>query len=204
MIYLLASLGILIITPALHRLALRFATIHRAVERIVLVLLALAVLFKLLPEAYHTAGFIAVVVTALGALVPNLVEKISHRLEHRVHNVQLILALIGLLLHTAVDGAALAGDEFWHAHAPGHAHDHSLPLFVVLHRIPESLLLWWALSEAYNWIVAGSVLAIMGLCTIIGFVVGGQIFASMETMTSFALFQAFVAGSLLHLAWHRH
>ncbi len=205
MYYLLASIGVLVFTPLLHKVATKFARVHSVMEKVLLVALAVMVVGHILPEAYHTAGWLAIAVAFIGILIPNLLERYSHKLEHRIHGIQVIIAFTGLILHAGVDGAALAGEEFWHTHAASHVgHDHTLPWLVVLHRVPVALFLWWAICESYNVFVAGMVLAIMGISTIIGFMVGGHIFATMETLTSFALFQAFVAGSLIHLAWHRH
>ena len=51
---------------------------------------------------------LAVASGVLGFLLPRLAERTLHQPHGRVHRIALGLAVSGLLLHAAIDGAALA------------------------------------------------------------------------------------------------
>ncbi len=100
------------------------------------------------------------------------------------------------------------------AHA-GHGHAHAvaapadgalatggdLALAVILHRIPVSLAIWMLTVPLFGRRAAIGVLLAVGASTVAGFELGGRLFGVTDSAT-FAVFSAFVAGSLVHVIFH--
>lgn len=198
MILLLASLVALALGPVLYRLAghagMRRA--GRAAEILVLVAVGSLVVFHILPEAVGHAGWIAMVPLVVGLLGPTLIERWLLSSVHRAHLLVRVIVVTGLAVHAFVDGLGLA--------FPG-SHDetalHALPIAIALHRIPVGLVIWWLLKPAYGAKLATGVLGIIAIATINGYAAAG-FFAEVVRGPVLALFQAWVAGSLLHVAVH--
>ncbi|MCO4760969.1 MAG: permease [Myxococcales bacterium] len=144
----------------------------------------------------------------------------------------LLVAGLALLVHAIIDGSALGGaamtgelhhhgldvhDHAGHDHA-GHdhaGHDHAghaahdthgaaLPLLglaVVLHRLPIGIALWWALAPRFGVGVALGTLIAMAGATVAGFFASDLFAAGLAAMS---VFEAFVAGALLHVIFHTH
>jgi zinc transporter ZupT len=114
--------------------------------------------------------------------------------EEGVHLATYLVGIAGLLLHAAVDGAVLLSGDAGRGDA--------LAWAVVLHRLPAGLAVWWLARIGFGVRIAWLVLGLLALATIGGY----EMAAKMLDLVSndiFAWFQAFVAGSLLHLAFHR-
>lgn len=200
--FLVASIALLWAAPALYSLTDRHQKAHRIFERVVLVALAALVVVDILPESFGAVGWWAIAVCAVGLVLPSLVERVWHKLAHKVHWVPLLLGILGLALHAAIDGAAFVEHGAGHEHAHGHLH--SLPYLVLVHRFFEGAFIWWSLKPlaGKNWTVF--VLALNAAFTVAGFFAGDFFFHDLEGDSVYALFQALVAGSLLHLAIDRH
>ena len=124
---------------------------------------------------------------------------VEHRLENlarQAHAVALLLALVGIGLHGFTDGLALGqgGHE--------HAGEHMLPWAVVLHRLPVGLMVWFLIRPVYGLRLALATLLLIGVATVLGFFMGEFAVGSL-TNDSRGLFQALVAGTLLHVVVHR-
>ena len=78
----------------------------------------------------------------------------------------------------------------------------ALALAVIAHRLPAGLGVWWLVRNEFGPRIATLVLGLMVLATVVGYEAAAQV-ADLVSNRTFALFQAFVAGSLLHLAFHR-
>ena len=98
------------------------------------------------------------------------------------------LLLAGLGLHAAADGAALAG--------AAHHGAETLPMAVLVHRLPVGLLVWWLVGGRRRPVVAAVALVALAGATAGGFWVASQ---SPWTDGGFALVEAFVGGALLHV-----
>lgn len=139
-------------------------------------------LFDLLPHAFETLGAWALLALLAGLALPYV-------LEGRLHQkMPLLLALGGLSLHMATDGAALA--------VANHGADH-LAIAVVLHRISVALVVWWLLASAKRWQAIAALLA-LAAATVLGFA-AGQWLGVQGDGAMVAGLQALVAGSLLHV-----
>ena len=232
MLMLVLSILMLWAAPLLYRLAHLHRRMSRAMELIILVVLAVLVLWHLLPESVAAAGWLAVVFAALGFILPSVAERAWHAVAHRFHWIPVILGTLGLAIHAAMDGAAIMmevqmelyqlGEQMsfqdpssaslgsylqngLHGYVGEQGHNHNaLPLAIVLHRLPVGLLIWWALYPKYGALAPSGVLAFISAMTFTGYVYSVDILASLNGATGFGLFQALVAGSLLHLTFDRH
>ena len=105
---------------------------------------------------------------------------------------------LGNVSHTSHAGHALGG------HGHGDATAATLPLLagaVLLHRLPIGIALWWTLAPRYGRRAAVFTLAAMSIATGVGFF-GGDLLA--PGLAFMSVFEAFVAGALLHVIFHTH
>lgn len=161
--------------------------------------------FGILPPAISAGGIGAWVFVIAGLAFPVVIEKLFHRLAQQTHVVILVIGIAGLAVHAAIDGVALVAthaepadlaDAWWRI---GHAHESdNLALAVILHRFPLGLAVWYLLAPTLGKRVALGTLGVLMLGTLIGYSVGDVIVANMSG-TGIAWFQAFVAGSILHV-----
>ena len=195
---LLLSLVVLGIGPLLHHLARRAGVMLAALDGFVFVAIGGLVLLHVIPQSLELAGWVAVVGALLGLLAPSWVEHRLHGLARQAHLVALLLALVGIALHAFVDGLALVNPHREGAVAEGHV----LPMAVILHRLPVGLTIWFLLRPAYGPRAALATLALIGLATTAGFFLGEVAVGDMASGGR-GVFQALVAGSLLHVMVHR-
>lgn len=192
------SIVVLWLAPAFYYLANRYGHIHRAIERILLLVLAAVVLISILPESFRIIGWWSIGCAAFGMLVPSLVERAWHGFADTVHWVPLAIGTLGLALHASLDGAAFVSPDHFHQH------HHFLPMAVVVHRFFEGMFIWWMLRPRIGVLWTASILAFVTVFTLIGYFAGDVYFHNLENDLAFGVFQAIVAGSLLHLAFDRH
>jgi uncharacterized membrane protein YraQ (UPF0718 family) len=108
-----------------------------------------------------------------------------------------VLAVAAVGVHAFMDGAALGGT------ALGREGDGSmLALAVILHRLPEGLVIWWLLQPSRGSWLAAAALGLVAVGTAAGFFFGTSVLSATAARGLF-LFQALVAGSLLHVVLHR-
>lgn len=196
MTLLLISILVLALGPILGRLLEGKAAFNEFIDGFVLISIGGIAMLHLLPEAFMHIGLAAFVMAALGALLPVLVERAFERRERVAHSGVVFFALSGILLHTLLDGMALS---------EGSKHHHGgelLALAVVLHRLPVGLLIWWALRPLFSNLVVISVLVIMSLSTLAGYLLGSLELHWHEAAFP-TYFQSLVTGSLLHVLFHR-
>ena len=129
-------------------------------------------------------------VMGLGFGLPILIERLYHQTKFGVELLSVLAGLMGLALHAVLEGISLQGEAITIA-AP-----------ILLHRLMVGLMIWWVLFPRY-----GRWPAIAGICsllvaTTVGFSLGGILPEAMLHGTSGEIFQAFVAGSLLHVVLH--
>lgn len=199
MLLLLVSIAMLWVSPWIYGLIKKHPTLQRWTQRFLVVLISLLVLVGILPEAVQSAGWVAVLVVALGMLLPSLIERAWHRLALTVHWVPLFIGLFGLALHASLDGAAFVAPE-----QSGHQHFHALPVAVVMHRFFEGLFIWLFLRPRFGVKVSATALGLISGFSLLGYWAGDLYFHSMENAAPFGLFQALVGGSLLHLVIDQH
>jgi uncharacterized protein len=152
------------------------------------------VLVYIMPSSVAQAGGWALVGGGAGLFLPSLIEHRLQRLARPAHLIALLLGLTGIGLHAFVDGLALVGE--------GDHADHMLPVTVVLHRLPVGLTIWLLLRPVYGLTAALSALGLMAVLTAAGFFSSTAV-AHIVGSQGWGLFQALVAGSLLHVLLHR-
>ena len=131
---------------------------------------------------------VSVLLMALGLAMPIVIEKIYHRAASKVEKLSVLAGFSGLGLHAMLESVTLDSPEMFV----------SGPL--VLHRVMVGLMIWWVLYPRYGrWI------AIVGIGGLLLVTVIGYLLADSLPNSGGEYFQAFVAGSLLHVIFHeRH
>jgi hypothetical protein len=124
---------------------------------------------------------------ALGLLIPIAIEHVSHGIARKTEALSIVAGFLGLFLHALLEGASLNTDQ------------PITTLPIAIHRIAVGLMIWWILQPRY-----GSVIAIAGIAgflvtTTTGFFLSGML---ANEFVGSSYFQAFVAGSLLHVVFH--
>jgi len=168
-----------------------------ALDAFVLVGVVGLVALEVVPGTIELAGWTAAMAAALGLLTPMIVERVFGARAHRnTHRAVLPIALIGVAVHAFLDGSALAG-----ASNPTHVGGESLGLAIVLHRLSEGVAVWWLVRPSGGRAAASLALGFVAAATVSGFVFANATPHVGEGIPS-ALFQAFVAGLLLHVVGH--
>lgn len=198
MTFLVLSLLALVIGPA-FAYWLEHKQAHHTVLKVLKLVAFFAVLgmvgFHLIPELYKHQSWIAISLLLVGFALPMITEWALHRLANRAHLITLVIALVGLVFHTFVDGSAVT--EHMHEHSHGW-----FPLAVILHRLPVGLAVWVLVKEAFNIQIAFATLILMLLGTIGGFFYAESL-AHLAHEPAFLAFQALAAGMLLHVVVHQ-
>lgn len=165
-------------------------------------------LFHLMPAAIEHAGWWTLLAAVAGILGPFIFGRNLHHLgQRKVHNIFILIAVAGLGLHAMIDGAAIFhGTQGGHLEHVGHSHGMAedvrfggMVAAVLIHRVPMSLLIWWSLQPRMGNIIASAALGILGIATVAGYWVGGEV---MITPVIMGYLIAFVAGSLMHVVGH--
>ena len=194
MTLLLLSVVILALGPALHELMRSSPRASAALDGMVTVAIAGLVLLHVLPEALSISGSVTIAVIVAGAVMPMALERVGSIATRGVHTMVLLLTIGGLIIHTLLDGVALAAS----AHDGGSL---AMALAVVLHRLPVAIAIWWLVRPRYGIAWAALALALVAASTLTGFVAEAELYDVIGE-GAFALVQAFVAGSLLHVLVH--
>ena len=158
----------------------------------VLVSVGSLLIFDVLPVLWDNIGYSLFPLLLLGFFGPALVEITFRRFAHKTHSIALALGILGLMTHSAIDGAAVVtvvGNEM-------------LPYAVILHRLVVGLSLWWIVNPLWGNRKSVIVFGAMIIATILGYYIGEkQLFGLHNTYIDF--FQAVVSGTLLHVIIHR-
>ncbi len=162
------------------------------IDGFVLVTIGGLVLLDVIPHALEHRDLWAGLFMLVGFTLPNLAERLFRFGVQQTHTAVLLLALVGVAIHSALDGSALAQSDANPSSLIGYG--------VVLHQLPVSLMVWWVLSDrprAVTWFV----LSLMALTTLVGYFAEPTIFAVLPDRAG-VWFEAVVGGSLLHVIAH--
>ncbi|MCA9667146.1 MAG: hypothetical protein KC503_16220 [Myxococcales bacterium] len=189
MILLVASLFALLAGPLLVAAAQRREGLLAGIDALIAVAVVALVCIHILPHAVMHAGPLALLVALVGFALPVLFERSFFGSgESRLARAWTLLALIGLGLHAMVDGAALGvGDTL-------------LGSGVVLHRITLSLLIWRLVRPRFGFGAALALVGVVGGATLLGYAAHGAGLHAHLHVDGLALLQAFVGGSIAHIA----
>lgn len=169
-------------------------------------LLGISVL-HLLPEIYSSGTQNIGIWILVGFLLQLFLEFLSGGLEHghvhdHVHNEPnyLLQILLGLCIHSFLEGLPLERYESFHQHAHGEGEHLGMHLVyaIMLHKIPAAFALTiFIIKSAYNRNKTILVLSIFALSSPLGAFVGSMLEISMPHMS---MLLAIVVGSFLHIA----
>lgn len=190
------SLLALFVGPLTQKASQKHQLIMAFIDGFTLIVVVELVVFHLLPHALEDVGIAAIGVALLGFGLPGLLEKHLHRnIAKKAHIIALAVAVLGVILHSFADGLALI---------PTNSNvSLMLPIAVICHQIPVGLTIWWLVRPQYGSKIAFGVLLTMALTTAVGFFTGNTVVPGLDHFY-ISFFEALVAGSLLHVMFHRH
>ena len=183
----LLSTVALLLGPAIYTLGRRNRTARQILDGFIFITIAGLVTVHIIPESLEGGGAWAFVFLLLGLAFPVVLERLFHSAFHAAHGLVLILAALGLVIHSVLDGIALlprSGDGLAYA--------------VVLHRLPVGMAIWWSLRPNLGLPAAVAAFVMIIGATAASFVFGAPVVQLAET-SSIAWVQAFVSGSLIHI-----
>lgn len=191
----LASILLLIVGPLLSH-SLR----HRQrfliwLDRLTFLAIASVLFVHVIPESVEQGGWLAVGLIVLGFGLPTLAEHALHKAAETVHIATLAVGMLGLVAHGLLDGLSLTQSSAALSHG-------LLPALVLLHRLPVGQLIWALLRPSFGRGVASAVIVAVSLATFAGYFVGHQIQYLLHGVV-FSLFQALVAGAIMHVVLFR-
>lgn len=219
---LILSLLALALGPVLYGAVQKNDFVRSTLDGLLFVTIAGIVIVHIVPDVYNVAGWTTLAFVAAGVALAFLVERQPDIGNGDNYRWIILLGALGLVVHAAMDGIALLpGDHLHgadadaiggHDHDHDHEHDHEaeaatgiagllsnhLAFGVILHRIPVGMAIWWAVRPRLGSAVAIGALAIIAISTSAAYLLGEPVIALMEA-DSVAYFQAFVAGTLLHV-----
>ncbi len=195
LMFLGVSVAALLVGPGIHRIAEREPVTMAALDNFVLVTIVGLVALEIVPGALQLAGLPALLALIIGVLGPALADGPLHRASRGTHRTAMVLAVLGMAIHSFTDGLALAS-----AHVAG-GRSHALEVAVIAHQLPVAVAVWWLLSPA-GLLRACAAMLLLGLATILGFLLADR---SLEALAPawLGLLQGLFAGLLLHVVAHR-
>ncbi len=193
LLYLFWSVLILGAVPVIYRLCRGRSQALTALDGFVFVSMGGIILLDFLPQALEAGGWPCVVFAVLGVGLPTVIERRAHRLGEHFHRAALYLGLLGLLIHSMLDGVYLGSSG---------ADSGLLPLAVILHRLPVGLTVWWLVRWSRGRAAAMLLLGVLAVLTALGYFAGAGLLDGLSGK-GLAWFQSLVAGSLFHVVLHR-
>lgn len=187
---LIASLVALVLGPLVFERSKRPWTLS-ALDAFALIAVGGLVGVHILPQSFEAAGWWALPVVAAGFFGPGLLCGTRLLSGATGNKITLPLALLGIALHALLDGVALGSSK-------GSSEVDALALAVVLHRISDGLGIWWLARPAYGKRGALVLLGVLAAFSVLGYALDAQLEARVS-QSWFALLQALIAGSLLHV-----
>ena len=164
----------------------------RLVDGLVYLAVPILVALQVLPQSWDVRELLNLVALAAGAGLYFVLERVSMALAAHADNAAILVAVSGLVLHAFLEGAALV---------PGKDSDAFFVYAVVLHRLPIGLVIWWLIRPRHGRTAASIGIGVVVVATLAGAIGGGVV--SFTGGGSLDLYQAFVAGSLLHVVFHQ-
>ena len=195
--YLIAAVAAPVLGPVLYRLLHPHPRAAGLVDGFVYLAVPVLVAWQVLPHAVAEGSLVPLVVVTVGFLLPALVERASHALADQTDNLAMVIGIIGLALHAALEGAALGPGA-----AGGAGGRDAFALAVILHRIPVGLVIWWLIRPRFGQGAAALGVASLMVATLAGWGAGHEFFDGMHSGGA-ELFQIFVSGSLVHVVYHQ-
>lgn len=188
------SAMILLAAPLLARLVKRMPALKGGVDGFVLITVLGLVVLTLLPEALEYGGLLALGLAILGFVLPWASEFFFHKTEEITHRIVMLIATVALVIHAASDGAILA-------FARDSVHGSFVATGILLHRIGTAVAVWWLMRPILTTTGGFAVLLAMAAMTMVGYFMV-QFAGQWYDVPLAGYWQAFAAGSLLHIVMH--
>ena len=198
MTFFVISIAALALGPIAYHLADRARSMLTVLDGFIFVTIGGLITLSILPESIRTGGWLSVAFVLAGFAGPTVAENVFRGTAKRTHVAALVLGLVGFALHALLDGVALGEGD-----AAASVRSGSLAVAVVVHRFPVGLTIWWLLRPPFGARVATLALGSVVGATALGFFLGTPILAAGVSTAAIAWFQAFMAGSLMHVVFHR-
>jgi hypothetical protein len=194
LIYFLAALVAPVVGALLYRSLHGRNRAVRLVDNFVYVAVPSLVVIQILPDVIAERAPLLLLVVAAGAFLPTVFELASRSLARHTDDLAIVVTLTGLVLHELLEGAALvpAGDPVEAAFAWA----------VILHRVPVGLIVWWLVRPRHGIPMASAAVGALVLATLVGGLVGLELSGPIHG-EGLHYFEAFVAGTLLHVVFHQ-
>ncbi len=184
----------LLLGPFVYELGRTRPTIRQLLDGLIFITIAGIVCVHIIPAAIASGGLFAIVFLLVGLAFPVVLESRFHDAIPKAHGFIVLLAALGMVVHAAVDGIALVPDPDAGSAWAGDP----LAAGVVLHRVPVGMAIWWSLRPNFGAPVAVAAFAVIIVVTSIAYFAAGPL-VELASAPSVAWFQAFVAGSLVHI-----
>ncbi len=196
---LLISLTSLYLGVIAYPIIRRYPLMMAGMDGLVLITVGGLALFHLIPQSLALGGWGALALVIAGFFIPSIFERLPKMGDGNERSLPtwLWLALIGLAAHTFLDGIALAPPP---ANHPAADTFRLLSLSVVVHQLPIGVVVGWMLFPLMRLRSSLAVVTLVALANVAGFFVGLKA-GSQLRLDGFALFQAFMAGTLLHVIY---
>lgn len=193
--YLLFSIIALIFGPILYQIVRKRDFLLKLIDGFVFVSISGLLLLHLIPHFYEEPSLMLPLLLFLGFLGPSILEKILYSAHTKIHKLSLFFAILGILLHTLFDGAALAllVEE---------SHNIDIAIAVILHRLPVGLTVWWLVTPAFGKKTSSLLILAMIIFTCFGYFAMHDFTHSIEHELIHGL-EAFIAGTLFHVVFFR-
>ncbi len=201
MLYLIISIVLLLLSPFIASwFTARFHKFHLGMQWFLAICISYLSFVHILPTAFHIIGWIVIPVALLGFLLITLTERFWIG-QQNSGLIFLAFAFLGICLHSVIDGATLAFGNYYlnESHVVGK--NYALILLVLVHQLPVGIFLWTVALEKFSQRIAWLMIFLMSFATAIGFFAARDLSFSVIYQPSFHYFQAFVVGSLLHIAF---
>jgi uncharacterized membrane protein YraQ (UPF0718 family) len=194
------SIAVLLAAPLLAAALLRRPAVAAGLDGFVLVAVGGIVALHVVPQSAQLAGPAAVACAAAGLFLPialhrlDAVAALKRSTARRARDAVLFVVLLaGIVVHALFDGVALASSGPTTSLVVD-----ALALGVVLHRVPVGIALWVVARPKL-----GAARTLIVVATYAGGTIAGARFGSgliaHASAPALAMFQAFVAGSILHI-----
>ena len=195
--YLIISLLALAIGPILFKFKNNHQFAPHFLDSFALTSVFGLALFHLLPESISHGGIWAILAACVGLFGPMLFSSYFKTGECHIQKSILSMAFLGLMAHATFDGLAIAGNNDIASQTS------ILALSIILHRLPVSVGIYRVANQSGSNKLGLLTLLAIGIATIVGYFFGTEIITKVSEQT-LIIFQALMAGTLLHVFFHKH
>ncbi len=195
---LLLSVIALLLGPGIFALGREQPTARQILDGFIFITVAGIVCVDIIPSSIVNGGLSAVVFLAIGLAFPIIAEKAFSHSSHKAHVFVVLLAVVGLVTHATLDGIALLPEFADLTRTREAFFSNQLAIGVIFHRLPVGMAIWWSVRAGFGTSAAVATFILIIAATSAAYFFGAPIVEIAETR-SLAYFQAFVAGSLVHV-----